>query len=78
MQPRSEMKNVDLEVEETEASLKAVSVETVEVDESMGRGRWASKFHCSQAALHGANRHLDSLKEVRTLYLSDVKILICP
>ena len=39
MQPRSEMKDVDLGVEETEASLKAVSVETVEVDERMGRGR---------------------------------------
>ena len=62
MQPRSEMKNVDLEVEETEASLKAVSVETVEVDESMGRGRWASSLHCIQAALRGANPHLESTK----------------
>ena len=62
MQPRSEMKAVDLEVEETEASLKAVSVETVEVDESMGRGRWALKFHCCKAALYGANPHLNSTK----------------
>ena len=60
MQPRSEMKAVDLEVEETEASLKAVSVETVEVDESMGRGRWALKFYGCKAALHSANPHLDS------------------
>ena len=59
MQPRSEMKDVDLEVEETEASLKAVSVENVKVDESMGRGRWALQCNFKRTALHIANEYLD-------------------